>query len=238
MIRIRMMYVYILSVGVAGTCMSYAMDNAEQEIDRKKITAMLNETMSKIQQVSQIGKVSQEAIAILRQDVPAIAQAANMPDRAEIIAESLRMAKFHRDYMKQEPDFAQRHLTSQRKMWETMIPYYVMPIPYDCTVIVKKKDKKGETDIGEYHTMHANKCCIHDAQNVILIAIREYTRDYSKREDGKLNADQLVECTVRFGAPLSCSHTFDICAGDAWQLLEKSMTDHLVDHLKTLQVKK
>lgn len=232
-----MIYVYLLSVGMACTCVSYAMDATKKttDIDRKKIGQMIDETLGKMAEGSEVGEVSDEALAILQQDVPAIAQAAKTPDRAKIIAQSIRMAKYQGDYMKQEPDFHKRYLASQLKMWEQTIPHYLISMPYDCTVIVKKKDKKGEKDIGEFHTMHANQYNIHDAQNVILIAIRDYTRDYSKREDGRLNPDQLIECIVRFGEPLSCEHTFDICAGDAWQALEKAMKDHLESHLKTLQ---
>jgi|SRR5271155_3845571 len=233
----KIITVYLFWVCMACTCMSYAMDSAEKKIsiDRKKIAETLNHTLSKMAAVSEIDHVSQEAYAILKQEAPAIAQVANMPSRTKIIAESIRMAKYQRDYMQQEPDFQRRYLASQRKVWEQTIPYYVTLLPYDCTVIVRKKDKKGEKDIGEFHTMHADKCSIHDGENVILIAIREYTRDFSKREDGKLNPDQLIECTLQFGAPLSCAHTFDICAGDAWQVIEKTMKDHLEDHLKTLK---
>jgi hypothetical protein len=240
MIRIKMIYVYLLSVGMAYTCVSYAMDlnKKENSIDRKKIGEMIENTLSRMAAMSEIGSVSNEAIAILQQDASAIAQAAHMPDRAKIMAESMRMAKYHRDYMQQEPDFQKRHLVYQRKLWEHTSPWYVACVPYDCTVIVKKKDTAGEKDIGESHTMHANKYSIHDAQNVIMIAIREYTRDYSKREDGKLNPDQLIECTLQFGAPVSCEHTFDICAGDAWQLLEKAMADHFDAHLERLEKKK
>jgi hypothetical protein len=248
MIRIRTMYVYLLIVGMACTCVSYAMDTTKKEndIDRKKIAEMVNVTLKKMEAVSEIGEVSDKALAILQQDVPAIAQAAKTPDRVKIIAQSLRMAKYQNDYMKQEPDFHKRHQVSQRKMWEQINPYYVRTVPYDCTVIAKqyvctmvdKKKDRNYKDMAPWeHTMHANQYSIHDAQSVILIAIREYTRDYSKRCDGKLNPDQLIECTVQFGEPLSCEHTFDIYAGDAWQLLEEMMKEHLEDHLKTSQNK-
>jgi hypothetical protein len=86
--------------------------------------------------------------------------------------------------------------------------------------------------------MHAHQYSIQDAQRVILSGIRDYTRDYSKRKDGQLNPDQLIECTVRFGAPVSCEHTFDICVGDAWQMLEVTMKDHLEIHLKWFGIEK
>lgn len=230
MIQVRILYVYFFAVCMIGTSFSYAME----QIDRKKIAQMMNETMSKIECMSKVGeKVPKETIATVKHEILAIAQAANMPDREEIITDSMIMDKYHRDYAKLEPYFEERHAQSQEKELKRMWPDYMRTVPYDCTVVVKKKDAKGETDIGEYHhTMHANKYNIKDAEDVILIAIREYTRDYSKREDGKLNADQRVECTITFGDVPSDTNTFSGRAGDAWQLLEKIMTDHLERALK------
>lgn len=235
MLRMRMMYVYLLSVGIASSCISYAMDITQKEhrIDRKKLASEVDATLSRMKEKSKVDDVSEEAISILKQRVPVIAQIANMPDRQKIIAQGMIKAKQHSDYNLQEPGFEQRHAACEIKELQQKIPYYMTPIPYDCVIWVKQKDKNGETDIGEYHIMHANqKCSIHDGQKVILAAIRDYTRDYSKRSDGKLNADQPVECTVQFGA----NHLiYAGRAGDAWQSIEHFMKLHIEKHLEKNQ---
>jgi hypothetical protein len=147
------------------------------------------------------------------------------------------------DTAKKEIDFEQYHLMYQRKILERKFPDYVAIVAYDCTVIAKqyvctmfdKKEERKYKNMPSYEcTMQANQYSIQDARKALFKGMSDYTRDYSKRKDGQLNPDQLIECTVRFGAPLSCEHTFDICVGDASEVLEKTMTDHFQNHLKVL----
>lgn len=232
MFRVRILYVYFFAACLATAPFVYAMEQEPKPIDRKKIGELLTDAMRRVEAVSEVG-VSPEASVIIQQEAAIIAQEARMPDRTRIIAASMVMGKYQSDYAKREPDFAERHAQSQQKDWERRLPYYVCKVPYDCTVIVKKKNGKNEIDIGEYHTMHANKYSIKDAQDVILPAIRDYARLYTKnRPDGRLNPGQPVECTILFGDSPSDTHTFNSCAGDAWQAIEEKMTDHLKGVIK------
>jgi hypothetical protein len=90
--------------------------------------------------------------------------------------------------------------------------------------VIQKIDEQGTiTSLGECHTIHANTCSIKDAQDIILVSIREYTR----KEDEKLNADQKLACRISLGRPYECKYLFNTRAGDAWQRIEEIIRLHL-----------
>lgn len=230
MIQVYTMYIFLLVVCMTGSTLSCAMES--HTINRTQLAKLMNETMKTVVAESQVDAVSEAALALIKEKAAIIAQEVNMPNRTNFIAETMVMAKYQLDSQYKEPDFSQRSALSQQKEWENSLSYYTRPLPYDCTVLVKKKSKTGDIDVGECHTIHA-RSRIKDAHEIILPAIRDYTRDFSKRPDGKLNADQEVECTITFGDSPSEKHIFTKRAGDAWQEIEKKMQCHLDDYTKS-----
>ncbi len=219
----RSAYIYSLVLCLAGVSFGYAMD---RPIGRKEMAQRMEAVIAEFE----TGAIRTEDEFIKRAYAiaPSIAQAAGMSDREEIIAKSIIYAKYHRDYAKKESVFLQNHAQSQQKELKRLCPYLFVVVPYDCTVIIKKQYENGVTDSGESHTLYAGKYTIQEAQKVISTAISNYTRDYSKRSDGRLNPDQVIECTLRYGKPHTCRHSsLIIRANDAWMEIERCMKNHL-----------